>query len=201
MIFVTVGTQLPFDRLVRAVDGWAGATGRSDVFAQMGPSRWKPRHIECAEFLSAPECRERIEQCDAVIAHAGMGSILTALELGKPIVVMPRLASLHEHRNDHQLATARRFEAQGRIVVAFDEEQLVRKLDEIGEFAAADRISSRASPRLLHAIRHFVRTGERPVVPADRPVFVPRPAAMVVRSAPRTVVEPPVEVLAEALVG
>ncbi len=37
MIFVTVGEQLPFDRLVRAVDEWAAASGK-EVFAQIGNS-------------------------------------------------------------------------------------------------------------------------------------------------------------------
>lgn len=38
MIFVTVGTQVQFDRLIRTVDEWAGARARSDIFAQIGPS-------------------------------------------------------------------------------------------------------------------------------------------------------------------
>jgi UDP-N-acetylglucosamine transferase subunit ALG13 len=201
MIFITVGAQMAFDRLVRAIDRWAGERGRLDVFAQIGPAEFRPQNIGWTKFLDPAEFRQKVEGSSIVIAHAGMGSILTALELGRPILVMPRRGDLMETRNDHQVATAKRFEAQGRIAVAFDEEQLVRKLDHIGEFAAADRISSRASPRLLHAIRHFVRTGERPVVPAGRPVSVPRPAALVVRPAARTVVEPAVEVLAEALVG
>ena len=48
-----------------------------------------------------------------VIAHDEMGSIITALEMGKPIVVMPRRAELGEHRNDHQVAAAAPGRAQG----------------------------------------------------------------------------------------
>ena len=36
MILVTVGSQLPFDRLVRAVETWARAAGRTDVVFQVG---------------------------------------------------------------------------------------------------------------------------------------------------------------------
>ena len=50
MIFVTVGTQLPFDRLIRAVDNWAKAAGRRDVFAQIGPASYRPLHIDSADF-------------------------------------------------------------------------------------------------------------------------------------------------------
>ena len=42
MILVTVGTDLPFDRMVRVVDDWAGETGRRDVFAQIGEGGWEP---------------------------------------------------------------------------------------------------------------------------------------------------------------
>ena len=40
MIFVTVGSQLPFDRLVRAVDDWAAGNGGAAAFAQIGASSY-----------------------------------------------------------------------------------------------------------------------------------------------------------------
>ena len=156
MIFVTVGTQLTFDRLIRAVDDWAGQRGRSDVFAQIGPSAYKARHIQAMPFVSPKECLEKMRQADAIVAHAGMGSIIGALELGKPIVVMPRLARLGEHRNDHQLATARRFAEMGTISVAMDEQELAHKLDELGRVGAASTISPFASDRLVNAVRAFI---------------------------------------------
>lgn len=36
MIFVTVGHQTPFDRLIRLVDRWAEENMRHDLFAQIG---------------------------------------------------------------------------------------------------------------------------------------------------------------------
>jgi UDP-N-acetylglucosamine transferase subunit ALG13 len=105
VIFVTVGSSEPFDRLVRAVDEWAGLRGRSDVFAQIGHSDYQPKHIQCSKFLDPSEFRTRFNNAQFVVAHAGMGSIITALEIGKPIVVMPRRAHLGETRSDHQVAT------------------------------------------------------------------------------------------------
>jgi UDP-N-acetylglucosamine transferase subunit ALG13 len=35
-----------------------------------------------------------------------MGTILSAAELGKPVILMPRRAKFGEHRNDHQQDTA-----------------------------------------------------------------------------------------------
>ncbi len=197
MIFITVGTQLPFDRMIRAVDAWAGLQGPSDVFAQIGPAGFKPKHIEWAPFLSAAECRDKMERCSAVVAHAGMGSIITALELGKPIVVMPRLAEFREHRNDHQLATARRFLAQGRIRVAFDERQLLEKLDDLAEVAAGERISASASPQLLRALRVFVGGTEAPSASGLRWPTRLRKRVQLLRAS-RSSADPAVEGLATA---
>lgn len=156
MIFVTVGTQLMFDRLIAAVDAWAGAGAGRDVFAQIGPTRFQPRHVEYAQFISPAECRERMMTADAIVAHAGMGTILTALEMGKPLLVMPRRAALGEHRNDHQLATAHRFADLGRVKVAFDETQLVQRLDELGRVVLQPCISPHAPDEFIAALRAFI---------------------------------------------
>jgi UDP-N-acetylglucosamine transferase subunit ALG13 len=156
MIFVTVGTQGSFDRLVRTVDDWAGVRGRSDVFAQIGPSDYRPRHFVASRFLDPAEFRGRIKAARLVVAHAGMGSIITALEQGKPIIVMPRRADLREQRNDHQLATAGYFARQGRIIVAFDERELREKLDSSDALCAGEPICPQASQHLIGTIRAFL---------------------------------------------
>ena len=108
MIFLTVGTQEPFDRLVAAVDAWA-ATHDVPVFGQLGalkPGSHRPAHFEWREFITADEYQQRLETSQLLVAHVGMGSIISALTYGKPLVMMARRASLGEHRNEHQLATA-----------------------------------------------------------------------------------------------
>lgn len=156
MIFLTVGTQLPFDRLVRAVDDWAGAAPGREVFAQIGPTRLRPRHIEYAQFVSPEECAERTRAATAIVAHAGMGTILTALETGKRLVVMPRRASLGEHRNDHQLATVHRFAELGSVEVALDESELALKLDDLDRLTVQPAISPYAPDEFVAAVRAFI---------------------------------------------
>lgn len=157
MIFVTVGTQLAFDRLVEAVDTWAGCHAEQCVFAQIGPGAYAPQSIEYARFISPDECRTRMAEADAVVAHAGMGTILSALELGKPVLVMPRRAALGEHRNDHQLATVRRLSALGRVSVAADEHELPGAIDVITQVAeTSPRIGPYASSELLDAVSRFI---------------------------------------------
>lgn len=129
MIFVTVGSQMPFDRLVRAVDNWAGRTGRTDVFAQIGPRGHQPRNCQHENLLDPARFKAVLREASLVVAHAGMGSIITALEHGKPILVMPRRGDLAETRNDHQVATAKRFREIGAVLVAMDENELLSRLD------------------------------------------------------------------------
>src|SRR4051812_16434517 len=152
MIFVTVGTQGRFDRLIRTVDEWAGVRAKTDVFAQTGPSDYRPKHIRTEPFISPTEFRICIESASFVIAHAGIGSIITALELGKQIIVMPRRGNLGEHRNDHQIATAKRLAEQGRILAAADEQELFEKLDHLEMLNKTERLSAQASADLIVTI-------------------------------------------------
>ncbi|MDZ4831182.1 MAG: glycosyltransferase [Phycisphaerae bacterium] len=147
---------MPFDRMCRAVDNWAARVNRSDVFAQIGATDWRPSAIGWTAMLEPPEFTERVRACSAIVAHAGMGSILTALQYGKPILVMPRRGDLRETRNDHQVATAKRFRELGKVAVAFDETELAIELDRLGELQPAERIGQFASESLLEAVRAFV---------------------------------------------
>lgn len=169
MIFVTVGTQGPFDRLVRTVDEWAGLRAGAEVFAQIGPSDYRPRHMAAARFLDPNEFRRRVAAARIVVAHAGMGSIMTALELGKPIVVMPRRRALREQRNDHQFATARHFGATGRIAVAFEERELLMKLDQLDGATESARIEAPTLPRLIAALRAFLEANAALADPGKAP--------------------------------
>jgi len=136
VIFVTVGSQIPFDRLVQCIDEWAGCqTPPHDaLLAQIGASERPPAHIEWTRRLSSAEYLERVASSRAVIAHAGMGTILTAIDLRKPILVMPRIGCMGETRNDHQIATARHLQQIVGLSVAWDESELrnwLGRLDEI----------------------------------------------------------------------
>ncbi len=158
MIFLTVGGQVPFDRLVRTVECWAESRPDLDIFAQIGDTDYEPRAMKTVAKLTPDEFRERTESSSLVIAHAGMGTILTALGCGVPIIVMPRRASLGEHRNDHQFATVEHLGRQGLLTTVRDEEDLARTLEEVDTIAPRPKISSHASEELLSALREFIES-------------------------------------------
>jgi UDP-N-acetylglucosamine transferase subunit ALG13 len=158
LIFVTVGANTPFDRLVRCVDAWAASQQGEAVFAQIGETDFRPQHCEWTQKLSPSEFRRKLEGARAIVAHAGMGTILSALEVGVPVLVLPRRAALHEMRNDHQLATAQRLGARGLVHVAQDEHELRLRLDDLMNLDAAERIPAIAPPPLIERLRRFIDT-------------------------------------------
>jgi UDP-N-acetylglucosamine transferase subunit ALG13 len=149
VIFVTVGGQLPFDRLVHTVDLWALRQGRTDVFAQIGNSSSPPEHIQWQRLLSPPDFQAKAREARVIIAHAGMGSILTALDFGKPILLMPRRAHLGEHRNDHQWATVKHLSRDVGVAVATNEDELLDWLGRLGDLRSPTEGRSPEYARLL----------------------------------------------------
>ncbi len=156
MIFITVGTDMPFDRMMRAVDDWAMRRGRRDLLAQTGNGAWQPRWMNHTPRLTPAEYRRMMAGASLAVSHAGMGTILSALTEGTPLIVLPKRACLGEHRNDHQVHTARRFSAMGLIAAAEDEQQLIRLLDFAEQFPRPQRIGRFASPQLIGTIRSFI---------------------------------------------
>ena len=109
MIFATVGTQLPFPRLIEALDRIAAESG-AEIIAQTGPFDGAAPHLTCHGGLSPQEFEAHFTVARVVVAHAGIGTILSAKRYGKPLVLLPRRHALGEHRNDHQQATAKQVE-------------------------------------------------------------------------------------------
>lgn len=148
MIFITVGTQLPFDRMVKALDVW-GKNSSEELFAQIGQSSFEPQNITFEAFVTPIKADELFQKASIIIAHAGMGSILTALKYQKPIVVMPRKASLGEHRNEHQTATADWVKGLNGVYVAQDEVELIEIISNLSDLTAVEEIPPFAQDELL----------------------------------------------------
>ena len=123
MIFLTIGTQLPFDRLVKAVDDIAPSVP-FPVFGQIGKSSYRPKNFEFTEALLPGDFRARFSSADIIVAHAGIGTILEGLDFRKTLILMARKAALGEHRNDHQLATIAQMKKLKGIYEALDADGL-----------------------------------------------------------------------------
>lgn len=147
MIFCTIGTQAPFDRFVRIVDEVAGHLDE-DVIAQVYKSEYQAKNIKTIAFLPPDEFNKLFNKARLIVAHAGMGTIISAMRQNKPIIIFPRIAALGEHRNEHQLATAQKMKELGYVYVANNAEELkdmltkpdLKPLHELGDFASQSLI-------------------------------------------------------------
>jgi UDP-N-acetylglucosamine transferase subunit ALG13 len=167
VILVTVGNDLPFSRLVQHADAWSKAHPSQQVFAQTGRlqrSDHVPEHMDWVEMLSAEQFEHHWAEAKLVVAHAGMGSIITALATAKPMVILPRQACLGEHRNDHQMATAKRFAGRPGLFVAWTQADLPGAIDRALEspVASEDRLPQFAPAEFTDRLRQYILHGRRP---------------------------------------
>ena len=140
MIFLTVGTQFPFDRLVKAVDD-ALDEGliEEEIFAQIGETSYKPHNFESVVFLDKNLFDRHLKESTSIIGHAGMGTITMALDNKKPLLVMPRLRKYGEVVNDHQVDIARKFSELGHLLAVYDAKDLPDGILRLKEFVPTER--------------------------------------------------------------
>lgn len=144
MIFCTVGTQAPFDRFLQIIDEIAPEMEGEDIIVQAFKDKYVPKHVKTVQMLPPDEFNKIFASARMIIGHAGMGTIISALTQDKPIIIFPRIAALGEHRNEHQLATAKKMNELGYVYVANDEKELrelvlkkgLKPLHELGAFAS-----------------------------------------------------------------
>jgi UDP-N-acetylglucosamine--N-acetylmuramyl-(pentapeptide) pyrophosphoryl-undecaprenol N-acetylglucosamine transferase len=112
-VVVTLGTIQPYQfrrlvaRLVRLLPSSA------DVLWQTGATDVSGLAIDGRVTVPAPELEEAMREADLVVAHAGTGTALTAFELGRCPVLVPRRRAFDEHIDDHQVETARMLAGRG----------------------------------------------------------------------------------------
>ena len=159
MIFMAVGTQFPFDRLTGWLDRWAAANPDTAVRAQIGRSNLRPAHIDWTATLAPHEFHLRCEEASLIIGHAGMGLILAAFGAKTPIIVVPRLAELGEHRNDHQVATCKHLAGRRGLHIAEDESEALRLLDARAELEVPEGLSPVASEELTSFLAELIDAG------------------------------------------
>lgn len=157
MIFLTVGTQFNFDRIVRVIDQLIGEGKITDtIYAQIGDGSYKPKNMQYSNILDKADFEQIISKSDGIISHCGIGSIITALNYNKPLLGVPRLKQFGELVNDHQLHTAKKFEQLGHILVAYNNEQLIDKISHLKAFKPKPR---NAQPdKIAQKISDYIKT-------------------------------------------
>jgi len=128
-IFVTVGSRLPMDRLVKVVDELLLDSVDHTAIAQIGNSPYLVNNCDFFQFCNQMEFDEYVRKADVIVSHAGMGNIFIAKKHKKPIIVMARRSELNEIVTDHQIATIKGFQKNNDIYVIEDKKDLENALE------------------------------------------------------------------------
>jgi UDP-N-acetylglucosamine transferase subunit ALG13 len=156
-VFVTVGSMLPFDRLVRAADIAASELGdRAEFVAQIGDSNYRPQHMTAEKMLTPEQFRRRVEWSDVIVSHVGMGTVITASDCRKKLIAIPRRPELSEVTSAHQIATARWLRDRNGVVIIEDESLIRRELEQLDSSATTELTDSGTRKNLISAVRDFV---------------------------------------------
>ncbi|MDH7508576.1 MAG: PssE/Cps14G family polysaccharide biosynthesis glycosyltransferase [Methanomassiliicoccales archaeon] len=159
MIFVTVGTHNQgFERLIKKMDEIAGKIDQ-EVVMQIGSTDYEPKNAKWFKFIeSEDDVLGYYEKADVIVAHAGAGTLLTALSLGKRVIVVPRLKKFEEHIDDQQIELAEALSREGKIIAVYDIEELERALREVKKLepAAVER-----DMRLIEFLKEYIRGLEK----------------------------------------
>lgn len=116
------------------------------VLWQTGSTDVSDLAISGREVVPAHELEHAMSEADVVIAHAGTGTALTSLRMGKRPILVPRDSSHGQHIDDHQFQTAAWLDKKGLA--------LSRKVDELTEAdlfeAAGYKVLRSEKPGSLH---------------------------------------------------
>jgi len=158
LILLSLGThEQPFPRALDLVEPLVCQGER--LIVQHGSTGPRPEmpNTTWVEFMSFDEVTDTMARADSVVCHAGIGTVMTALQAGHTPVVIPRRAQRGEHVDDHQLEIADRFTKRGLILCVTTETNLATLL-----MARRDKVAQpmgRGSVQLRRAVSDAVAAG------------------------------------------
>ena len=138
MIFVTLGTQdKSFERLLKAIDREIERGNiKEKVVVQAGYTKFETKNMEIMDLVSQDEFDKLMKECSLLITHGGVGSILTGIKYGKPVIAAARLKKYKEHNNDHQKQIIKEFGDLGYILELRDFNKLGKMIEKSKNFKA-----------------------------------------------------------------
>ena len=137
LILVTLGTNdKQFYRLLEAVQRQIDLGNIKDkVVVQAGySSDFKSDDMEIFDLIPMDEFDKLISECDILITHGGVGSIITGLKNNKKVIAAARLEKYGEHENDHQLQIIENFSKEGYILSLENFDKLGELLKQVKKF-------------------------------------------------------------------
>jgi UDP-N-acetylglucosamine transferase subunit ALG13 len=124
------------------------------VIIQIGQTNYKPKNAEYFTFTDYNRMQSLNKEARIVVSHAGVGSILTALEQQTPIIIVPRLKKYNEVIDDHQLEIACAITDNKNVKVVYDIDGLDYSLKQCID--RSDNINLKN--KLSDSIKNYINT-------------------------------------------
>lgn len=154
--FVSVGNATQsFSRLIEAVLKIAPRLPQP-VVMQHGNTLYKGAGCIAQPFMEMEAFGQIMAQAELLILHAGAGSVIHAIQMGKIPVVMPRRARYGEIIDDHQLEFSRALAQSGKIVIAEEPADLMAAVAEAQDRQKVTQ-HSKHNPPLVGLISEVLR--------------------------------------------
>lgn len=136
MILVLLGTQNnSFVRLLEAVQkNIDDKVINEEVIVQAGFTKFESKDMKIFSMIDKDKFAKIQEKADLVISHGGVGSIVSSLEKGKKVIVVPRLKKYNEHVNNHQIQIARKFKQDGYVKYVINMKNLGKVIKSMEDF-------------------------------------------------------------------
>lgn len=152
-LFVPLGTQkFPFGRLITALNELVdrGVYKEDEIVMQSSLYPVEPRFNHVG-LISYDEFNDYLHKAEVVITHSGVNSIISCMQLKKPLIIVPRLYKYGEHVDNHQVEIAKLMEQKYDVLVLEDMSELEKKIEEAKTHHYKEWQSNRAS--LIEAIK------------------------------------------------
>ena len=156
MILVLLGTQNnSFHRLLEEVQkNIDNGKIKEEVVVQSGYTKFNSKDMKIFKLIDKKKLSKLQDKADLIITHGGVGSIISSLEKGKKVIVVPRLKKYNEHVNDHQVEIIESFNEKGYIIGLHDVSELGEALDKVKNFIPQKYVKN--TGKILKIVEDFI---------------------------------------------
>ena len=125
-LYVPLGTQkFPFVRIIIALNRLVeqGEYKPEEIVMQSALYPVKP-NFTAFGLIPNEDFNHYMEEAEVIVTHSGVNSIISSMEMGKPLVICPRLHEYGEHVDNHQMEIATLMHDKYDVLVCTDMKDL-----------------------------------------------------------------------------
>lgn len=145
-ILVTIGSmkEKKFTRLFKIIDELCEekVIDGKNVIAQVGFDNYNSNNFNVFDMIDDYNFKKMIEDVDLIITHAGTGTVISCIKMGKKVIIFPRMKEYDEHYDDHQLELCELFNNKNYALIAKNKEELIECINKINEYTPQKFISN-----------------------------------------------------------